>query len=487
MIQTSPVFFSKLSVSLPRIQFSSTFLPSLNETPSLLNEEQKDEEHLEEIPIQFDFSLFELPSQVGSSEVINLLNSILECSDSQIFETEIIQNYIQFQWNRVKYWTIGYSLLLFVNIALILVLIDESGPDGDKNSDNWFYVSIFVLINILLVAWEGIQIAIQKFEYFTDTWNIFDMLRILSTFTWIIFSISWRPLLWLVIFTNFLRGLTAFRLFDGTRYYVRLILRSVSDTKFFVIMLSYAIITFGSMVMVSDGKAISVTFETLWMTPYKLNFGSYDMTEEAPALLKAVYIIATMINVIVMLNLLVSILGDSHDQFQVEKNIIDYKEKAILSLEIQQMMFWNREINSNFFMHVMKSFASAGMQESWEGRMIYMEKKIEKVTQVFSENQNKFGEKINEKIIETQQFIEEKILPVQENLVKIMNSPAGNENVLEIIKLTQTDFDLKIDALGRKVDCSHNEINQKVMELDGKISGIQSGIDRIMTFLASNN
>ena len=478
MLQTSPVCFAKVTVKLPDLKYMENYLPSLYDFGCADVAGAS-----EEIPVQFSYSLFELPCEVGSSEVIECISSILDCTDNQIFETELIQSYIQFHWNSVKVWTGIYSLLLFLNLILILLLIDESDL-VDKNIDSLWILIPFICVNFLLVVWEGVQVFIQSLEYFTDPWNVFDIARIVLTTLWIFCFQESKGLIWLVVVINFLRGLTAFRLFDGTRYYVRLIIRSVNDTKYFAVMLSYSIISFGTMVMVASDSPRSISFDSLWMVPYKLNFGGYEVSEKSPSLLSLVYIIATMINIIVMLNLLVSILGDSHDQFQVEKNIIDYKEKAIFSLEIQQMLFWKRNLNSNRFIHIMKSFASNGMQSSWEGRMIYLEKKIEKISQVFVENQNRIGEKLSEKLNESRNLIEEKIDPIRESVEKILNSPKDSEQVIEILKFSQTDVDAKIAAVSRKMDQGYLEMNEKIRDLNEKVDGIVGGMQKIFDLLA---
>ena len=43
-----------------------------------------------------------------------------------------------------------------------------------------------------------------------------------------------------------------------------------------------------------------------------------------------------------MLNLLISILGDSYDLFMIEKRVYCLKEKIYFSLEIQTILFWEK-------------------------------------------------------------------------------------------------------------------------------------------------
>ena len=78
------------------------------------------------------------------------------------------------------------------------------------------------------------------------------------------------------------------------------------------------------------------------MYPYDLNIGAashgntFDMNYIS-------FFVATVINVIIMLNLLISILGDSFDRFQVSAAEIDYMEMAQTLAEFETMLFWRRK------------------------------------------------------------------------------------------------------------------------------------------------
>ena len=73
-------------------------------------------------------------------------------------------------------------------------------------------------------------------------------------------------------------------------------------------------------------------------------FGNYEGTDSGIYFMQyIVYFGATVINVVLMLNLLISILGDSYERFQLEQAIVDIKEKARISMELQSMMFWTNK------------------------------------------------------------------------------------------------------------------------------------------------
>lgn len=467
LLYKGPATFVKTSISLPNCQFSLNFIPNIKEfSVSPLNAEV--------IPVHFNYSLIELPSQVGSASMIELLTSISECTDSKIYNNELIQTYIQYQWDRLRPWIAFFSILLFTNLIMILVLIH------DNNTQNKVCVGIYIFINVFLIIWEVIQVVIQRLTYFKDLWNLLDFVRILISIIWIFAFPDLNILTWFVILLSFFRGLTAFRLFDGTRYYVRLILRTLNDAKYFGIMLCYSIITFGALLLVAEDRPILITFETLWMFPYKLNFGNYEPSN-TNILQDFVYIIATMVNIIVMLNLLVSILGDSHDQFQIEKNIIDYKEKADLCLEIEQIMFWKRNTESFLFLHVLKHFSLSGADEGWDGRMVYLEKKIDTIGMMVNESQAKTAEGINEKINTSRELLVEKLDKFERNCLG--QEKSGNGDVLGLIKVVQDEMEMRTGNLEKRMNDINKGLSKKIEDIDEKVSQMMSKMEDVIKML----
>ena len=123
---------------------------------------------------------------------------------------------------------------------------------------------IFLLVNSVLVTWEILQYKSNQLEYFNDSMNRIDCLRIIFTSVWIIldfFSIYFLKFTWIVAFLNLLRGITAFRVFDGTRYYITLIITALNDIKYFIIIFCYSTFSFGVLFLISRSQAVN--FESL--------------------------------------------------------------------------------------------------------------------------------------------------------------------------------------------------------------------------------
>ena len=55
------------------------------------------------------------------------------------------------------------------------------------------------------------------------------------------------------------------------------------------------------------------------------------------------FLVATILNPLVMLNLLIAIMSDTYDRVQESVEVADGKELAEMVLEVEIFMFWNRK------------------------------------------------------------------------------------------------------------------------------------------------
>jgi WD40 repeat protein len=467
---TTNIQFGKVAGSLPRFQFSDLLLPSIMEF------EREGNIETEQIPVVLQYLPFQLPITPGSKDCIELYGAIMECSNKQIYRTPLIQFLIQIQWNALKPWTAFFTTLLFLNLIFMVLLF----------MDVYIYVflPLFLLVNGLLCLWEIVQFLMSGIiDYFSDFWNTFDIARLAFTIYWVVLSLiysdpsereaGYRFLTWSVAFLNFARGLSAFRLFDGTRYYVRLILRAMGEMRFFIIMLFYSTIAFGVMFSVSrTGESFS--FKNLWMDSYRLNFGSFDSQDDYELGIETLgYMLATLMNVILMLNLLISLLGDSYEQFQLERQVIDYTEKVVIIQEIQQMIFWAQENSQYSYFHIIATAYLDDEAESWEGRLLYMDKKFEKHMQIIGQGQLNSKKEFLEKLKLVDSKIEGK-LGVTDSKIEAVDLKI-TKNLVVITK--------KIQELDAKLNTKIHGVEEKLIVFDEKINSIGENVNRLLDAL----
>ena len=165
-------------------------------------------------------------------------------------------------------------LLGYTDISSSLI-IDKS------NAIKLFLLVLFFTVNSILIVWEILQYKSNQLEYFNNPFDWIDSIRIVTTIIWIVlnfFNMTYLNFTWIVAFLNFLRGITAFRVFDGTRYYITLIITALNDIKYFIFIFSYSTFSFGVLFLISRQEGIN--FESLWSDTYGLNFGMFVNPED---------------------------------------------------------------------------------------------------------------------------------------------------------------------------------------------------------------
>ena len=97
------------------------------------------------------------------------------------------------------------------------------------------------------------------------------------------------------------------------------------------------------------------------------------------------FILATLINPIIMLNLLIALMSDTYEKVQSTNIIADRKELLTMILEIENLAFWNRKRNDRSYLQICDDLLQEGEREKWVGKlkslktsMLKMKKKMSK-------------------------------------------------------------------------------------------------------------
>ena len=417
----------------------------------------------EEIPIVLQQSLVPLIGDSGCLHNIALLEAIINCTNLQGLRTPIIQYIVAIQFNSIRHWVVGYTILLCFNIIILMFSVG-------LRSFSIFIAIPFFLVNILLFVWELVQMKTDVAGYFKDYWNYLDIFRNLSSLAWIILGLCGYSSLyftWSVTLINLLRGITVFRLFVGTRFYIELIFRSLNDIKYFFLMFAYSTFTFGFLLMISRDEGLS--FNSIWGESYDLNFGNYQDSSNGVYFMQYIaYFGATVINVMLMLNLLISILGDSYERFQLEQAIVDIKEKARISMELQSMMFWTNEQSLLKYIRLCNFAFQDEEEQDWEGRIRFIDRKIDKSIKELIES-NKLSDT---KVIASSKSIEIKIeegkFPLLESKITSM------EGKITSVECKICDISASLDSKMTSMESKISDINTS---LEGKMSDISTTLE----------
>jgi hypothetical protein len=285
----------------------------------------------EKVPIAVYVSSVRMVFESGSQESIDFISSILRCHNKEIFRTKFIQTVLEMKWSEQKKFQImqaGAYLVYLLVLAGYLVIFFE----------NLIGLLVVLAVGLILSSYDLLQM-IRGFNLFwRDVWNYFDLSRLICL---VIYTIAYYyerdlqdPILVALTLISFLRGLSFFRLFNETRYIIQLLMHVIIDMKSFAILLTYTTLGFSLVLMVqSDDNDF---FEQL-KNAFMVNLGDFN-TANYDSVSWMIFIVMAVLNLIILLNMLISIIGESFGKVREQSEVADFLQIAAMVLETELVM-----------------------------------------------------------------------------------------------------------------------------------------------------
>ena len=295
-------------------------------------------------PVVFHHSLCLLDMELGTSSSLEFLQSLLN-GDSNVYNSKIIKEFLMCKWEKIT---------LAVNIQgslYIIYMVLLSFYTVNFMKDLSFF-TLLILSHLALFSIEVIQLVTDFSNYFFDVWNVIDLMRTWSFFFYMynvlindIFSYDY---LFAVIVFSWLRGISYFRMFDGTRYMVRLLGMVILDMRVFFTILAYSTVGFAFIFYLRNPET---SFFIYLMTSYRLDLGDFN-TDYTVVFDWIVFFLATMINPMIMLNLLISVLSDTAANVSKDNYVANLQELTRMIIEVEKVMFWKKNVTTKHFLHL---------------------------------------------------------------------------------------------------------------------------------------
>lgn len=247
------------------------------------------------------------------------------------------------------------------------------------SGQSWLWNGIVLFCTFILLVIEGRQFWNDMGGYSEDLWNFIDIVRVILTGSYFgtLFFVEEIPdfITWLVIVYNAIRGLSGFRAFKTTRYYIRLIFLSLDKIKYFLAIFIYTILSLGFLNI--STMHIELTFSNLFVLPFAFTAGAIDTDDHLPIIKGITIVVAVTISIILMLNMIISILGDSFDEFQLKADIFNYREMAGVIIEIKCLKEWFCKIEDKCeYLHICLN-AYEDPVLGWRGRVLDVRETVE--------------------------------------------------------------------------------------------------------------
>lgn len=328
-------------------------------------------------PIVFFQFLVPLCLALGSSESISFLRSLLNCSHNELFRVDFIGLILDYKWKQVRWIMRILAITYYAYLVLLIVYI--------SNSLEILYWYPLIILSSLLSLYEIFQLVAFPALYFRETLNYVDVIRGLLFYLYTFFLVysvddnyMSSTLVALTLF-SFIRGISYFSIFSATRYMVFLIYEVWKDMLAFIILLLYSTIAITITFMSIDSNQDKGNFYDYLLISYRIDLGDFD-TDQYNDLETVLFVGGSLMNTIIMLNLLISIMSDTFDRIQQGTVEADRETLTGLILELEQLMFWNRAKSDQKYLFVCRFDDAdlAGSRASWEGKVRAILEKLDR-------------------------------------------------------------------------------------------------------------
>ena len=89
------------------------------------------------------------------------------------------------------------------------------------------------------------------------------------------------------------------------------------------------------------------------------------------------FLLFTLLIPLVFFNLLIAIISDTFDRVYSNKTSSDYREKASLILEVENMLFWRRSLRRMQYLYsIIRSDEDDTHSDDWDGKINILRKDI---------------------------------------------------------------------------------------------------------------
>ena len=203
------------------------------------------------------------------------------------------------------------------------------------------------------------QLVINPTEYFKSATNYNDMLRVGFFFSYYIIRIYYNNdiegFLITTMILSWIRGITIFALFQSTRYMISLIREVLKDIIPFASVVLYSIIAFVFIDLTFTDETQSLGFRILYS--YFDAIGNITLDDKETNILRIVTVVlASIFNLTIMMNLLISILSTVYDRVNDDSVVENMKQLTNLIIEAEYFMFCKRKEKKKCILQICEEY-----------------------------------------------------------------------------------------------------------------------------------
>ncbi|CDW71666.1 wd-40 repeat protein [Stylonychia lemnae] len=421
----------------------------------------------------------------------DFFKQLSETAYSDYFNNKVIKKLIELNYPLVKEYLIKKLFIPFCFFHISFVIFMNFIYDNRFNSgyDQVYYP--LLILNALFASYfllNELKQLQSGSDYFTDLWNYIDIIPPIGIYVFVVsavlndYGIQYgedleRSIQSIVTFFMWFKFLYFLRIYKRTGYLIRMIFEVISDMRYFFIVLLITIVAFGdSFLKIANAnqdteKRFTTGFIDSIIFTYKMILGDFETDkfgDVAVSLAMTLFLLCTIFNMIVMLNLLIAIISESFARVNGMAEQAVYQEMASMILENSYLVpEWKMNdyyaqnkyiILINDLEKIEDSISESAILKEIENHVINEIKSIKTKQIEDSEKMESSIDKINKNLTElvSNKFGELKIMILEQQPAKVVRVKI-NKNPLTMTTLKKLKEQYKKKAYNEGLICRGNQ------------------------------
>lgn len=335
---------TQVSNVIPTVQTEMQSL--INNQSHVGNNDVNDEVNLEVQFLDMPLSLAQL------KRVMSALSSVQEYEN--ILGSKAIQMIINYRWADFKP---RIMIPLFTIYAVLLTaFVAYSNLFTPETRESWLWYGLEMALGTVVVglcgfflSWEVIQMKQLGWAYFTQSkfWNFVDILPSVLAIIVVVFR-TFLPFGSFAVMSSvhslaslllWIKVLYFMRIFKATGFYIQIIMGSFLGMKEFLLILLVVQLGFGeAFLRLSESSQGAGNFlggfGQAFIYAFRMGLGDNDTDPYAevsqPIFAWTLFLACSVFTTIVMLNILISVIGQSYEAINSQAELASYKERVDL-------------------------------------------------------------------------------------------------------------------------------------------------------------
>jgi len=263
--------------------------------------------------VEFRSNFLHLDYDILSQDMNSMVNCLKEQESEEIFKLPVIMRLIDHLWRQAATPLMIFFALysaFIIALSVYLTFDDRSLP---------FEIALLA-VSVLFTVNEFWQVFHLRMSYLESLWNWLDLAHLLLTISFLITRIAddenelaraWISAI--IIIFGYIRWISLLKIFKPTRNLIQVVLTILKDMVSFIIIIASIIVALSLVFLVFNREA---GYGNYLYEAYNVLYGPTDIGDGAawPFSQKLIMAVLAFFLNVVLLNLLISIMGDSYGQ-----------------------------------------------------------------------------------------------------------------------------------------------------------------------------